>query len=56
MAYLEFEIPIRSWNSNERGFLAEDVQFVLNAAYVYGLNHQYTAEESNWLSLIFIKP
>ncbi|MEN8156546.1 MAG: 50S ribosomal protein L11 methyltransferase [Bacteroidota bacterium] len=38
------------------GFLAEDVQFVLNTAYVCELNHQYTVEESNWLSLTFFKP
>ena len=38
------------------GFLAEDVQFVLNAAYQCGMVHQKTAEASNWISLTFIKP
>lgn len=38
------------------GFLAEDVQFVLNAAYDCGLEHQTTSERSNWISLSFIKP
>ncbi|MFH0755857.1 MAG: 50S ribosomal protein L11 methyltransferase [Bacteroidota bacterium] len=38
------------------GILAEDVQFVLNAAYHSGLNHTYTMEESNWLALSFVKP
>jgi len=37
------------------GFLAEDVQFVLNAAYMCKLTHVNTREESNWLSLSFIK-
>lgn len=38
------------------GFLAEDVQFVLNAAYLCGLEHLDTAEVSNWISLSFKKP
>ncbi len=38
------------------GFLAEDVQFVLNAAYQCGLDHLRTAEVSNWISLSFKKP
>lgn len=38
------------------GFLAEDVQFVLNAAYQCGLEHLETAEVSNWISLSFKKP
>ncbi len=38
------------------GILAEDVQFVLNAAYRSGLSHMNTLEESNWLSLSFVKP
>jgi ribosomal protein L11 methyltransferase len=38
------------------GILAEDVQFVLNAAYQSGLNHTSTMEESNWLALSFVKP
>jgi ribosomal protein L11 methyltransferase len=38
------------------GILAEDVQFVLNAAYHSGLDHRNTAEASNWISLSFIKP
>ncbi len=38
------------------GFLAEDVQFVLNAAYQCGLEHLQTAELSNWISLSFKKP
>jgi len=37
------------------GFLAEDVQYVLNTAYRCNLNHHHTIEESNWLSLSFIK-
>jgi ribosomal protein L11 methyltransferase len=38
------------------GFLAEDVQFVLNAAYQCGLEHRETAEVSNWIYLSFKKP
>ncbi len=38
------------------GFLAEDVQFVLNAAYQCGLDHKQTQEDSNWISLSFKKP
>lgn len=38
------------------GILTEDVQFVLNAAYQSGLDHLGTAEESNWISLSFVKP
>ena len=38
------------------GFLAEDVQFVLNAAYQCGLDHFQTEEVSNWISLSFKKP
>ncbi len=37
------------------GFLAEDVQYVLNAAYRCGLNHMNTLEGSNWISLSFVK-
>jgi ribosomal protein L11 methyltransferase len=37
------------------GFLAEDVQYVLNAAYRCNLTHLHTREVSNWLSLSFIK-
>lgn len=37
------------------GFLAEDVQFVLNAAYQCGLEHLETAEVQNWISLSFKK-
>lgn len=37
------------------GFLAEDVQYVLNAAYLCGLEHMETAEISNWISLSFKK-
>ena len=37
------------------GILAEDVQFILNAAYRCGLDHLGTREESNWISLSFIK-
>ncbi|MEN8229570.1 MAG: 50S ribosomal protein L11 methyltransferase [Bacteroidota bacterium] len=37
------------------GILAEDVQYVLNAAYQCGLNHLNTLEESNWISLSFVK-
>jgi ribosomal protein L11 methyltransferase len=38
------------------GFLAEDVQYVLNAAYRCGLNHLHTLEDSNWICLSFSKP
>lgn len=38
------------------GILAEDVQFVLNAAYQSGLDHLNTREEANWISLSFVKP
>jgi len=37
------------------GFLAEDVQFVLNAAYRCGLNHLNTREDSNWILLSFAR-
>ncbi len=37
------------------GFLAEDVQFVLDAAYLCGMEHLQTAEVSNWISLSFKK-
>ena len=37
------------------GILAEDVQYVLNAAYRCGLGHLNTMEESNWISLSFVK-
>lgn len=37
------------------GFLAEDVQYVLNAAYRCNLTHLNTREESNWISLSFKK-
>ncbi|MFO7934938.1 MAG: 50S ribosomal protein L11 methyltransferase [Bacteroidales bacterium] len=37
------------------GFLAEDVQFVLNAAYRCGLSHLNTREDSNWILLSFAK-
>jgi ribosomal protein L11 methyltransferase len=37
------------------GFLAEDVQYVLNAAYLADLRHLHTIEESNWISLSFTK-
>jgi len=33
----------------------ENVQYILNAAYLCGLNHMNTREESNWISLSFIK-
>lgn len=35
------------------GFLTEDVQFVLDAAYASNLNHLSTTEESGWLVLTF---
>ena len=38
------------------GILAEDAQYVLNEAYRCQLTHESTKEESNWLSLQFIKP
>lgn len=37
------------------GILAEDVQFVLNEAYRCDLKHLSTGEESNWISLTFMK-
>ena len=37
------------------GILAEDVQYVLNAAYQCGLSHLNTMEVSNWISLCFVK-
>lgn len=37
------------------GFLAEDVQFILDAAYLCGMEHLQTAEVSNWISLSFKK-
>lgn len=37
------------------GILTEDVQYVLNAAYQCGLYHLNTMEESNWISLSFVK-
>jgi len=37
------------------GFLAEDVQYVLNAAYRCNLSHLNTREVSNWISLSFNK-
>lgn len=37
------------------GFLAEDVQFVLNAAYQCNLNHLNTREDANWILLSFVK-
>ena len=37
------------------GILAEDVQFVLNAAYNCSLRHLNTREDSNWISLSFVK-
>jgi ribosomal protein L11 methyltransferase len=38
------------------GILAEDVQYVLNAAYRSRLDHRSTSERSNWISLSFVKP
>lgn len=38
------------------GFLTEDVQYVLNAAYRCGLDHINTYEEANWICLSFVKP
>ena len=37
------------------GFLAEDVQFVLDAGYQCGMEHLQTSEVSNWISLSFKK-
>jgi ribosomal protein L11 methyltransferase len=37
------------------GILAEEVQFVLNAAYQCGLDHLNTRERSNWILLTFKK-
>jgi ribosomal protein L11 methyltransferase len=37
------------------GILAEDAQYVLDAAYQEKLHHRNTREESNWLSLSFVK-
>ena len=38
------------------GFLAEDVQHVLNAGYRCGMNHLNTVEDNNWICLTFKKP
>jgi ribosomal protein L11 methyltransferase len=38
------------------GFLAEEVQYLLNAAYQMGLDHLNTREYSSWISLSFVKP
>jgi ribosomal protein L11 methyltransferase len=38
------------------GFLAEDVQLVLNAGYQCGMNHLNTLEDNNWICLTFKKP
>lgn len=38
------------------GFLAEDVQPVLNAGYRCGIDHQNTVEDNNWICLTFKKP
>jgi ribosomal protein L11 methyltransferase len=38
------------------GILTEDAQYVLNAAYQSGLQHEKTQEESNWICLSFVKP
>ncbi len=38
------------------GILAEDTLYVLNAAYQFGLQHEKTNEESNWICLAFVKP
>jgi len=38
------------------GILAEDVEYVFNAAYQAGLDHQGTMEASNWILLTFVKP
>ncbi len=37
------------------GFLAEDAQYVMNAAYRSGLAHLNTGEDSNWMTLTFVK-
>jgi len=37
------------------GFLTEDVQYILNAAYKSNLTHLNTLEDSNWISLSFVK-
>ena len=37
------------------GFLTEDVQYILNAAYRSNLTHLNTLEDSNWISLSFVK-
>jgi len=37
------------------GFLTEDVQYILNAAYRSNLTHLNTLEDSNWISLSFAK-
>ncbi|MGW8315788.1 MAG: 50S ribosomal protein L11 methyltransferase [Bacteroidales bacterium] len=38
------------------GFLAEDVQHVLNAGYQCGISHLNTVEDNNWICLTFKKP
>ncbi|HDS08316.1 MAG TPA: 50S ribosomal protein L11 methyltransferase [Bacteroides sp.] len=37
------------------GFLDEDVQFVLNAAYRCGMDHLRTREDSSWILLSFVR-
>ena len=37
------------------GFLDEDVQFVLNAAYRCGMDHLQTREDSSWILLSFVR-
>jgi len=52
----EMETSVEFITETLMGFLAEDVQFVLNAAYLCGLEHMETAEVSNWIFLSFKKP
>jgi ribosomal protein L11 methyltransferase len=38
------------------GFLAEDVQYIFNAAYRCRMDHLHTLEDENWIALSFRKP
>ena len=55
------DMPVYAGHTREKGvlivsgILTEDVEYVLNAAYQCGLDHLSTREESNWLSLSFVK-
>ncbi len=48
MATLEFEIPTSSWSHNER-------EILMAMMYQIGFDGFNTIEESNWISLSFVK-